>query len=206
MYERYQARLTTFNAVDFDDLIRLPVQILEANEDIVMGWRERIGYLLVDECQDTNDAQYRLLKMLAGPRGNFTCVGDDDQSIYAWRGANPENLQQMARDYPALKIIKLEQNYRCSNRVLRAANALIAHNPHEHLKTLWSDQADGERIRVWECRDSEHEAEKGCCGDFRSLAPPSRCRGAISAFCSVEIFQSRPLEKKRCSCCACRIT
>lgn len=87
MYERYQARLTTFNAVDFDDLIRLPVQILEANEDIVMGWRERIGYLLVDECQDTNDAQYRLLKMLAGPRGNFTCVGDDDQ--VSTRGAAP---------------------------------------------------------------------------------------------------------------------
>ena len=131
LYERYQARLTTFNAVDFDDLIRLPVQILESNPEIVQAWRERIGYLLVDECQDTNDAQYRLLKMLAGERGNFTCVGDDDQSIYAWRGANPDNLLQMGVDYPKLEIIKLEQNYRCSNRVLRAANALIAHNPHE---------------------------------------------------------------------------
>ncbi|PPU08375.1 UvrD-helicase domain-containing protein [Xanthomonas arboricola] len=194
LYERYQARLTTFNAVDFDDLIRLPVQILEANEEIVMGWRERIGYLLVDECQDTNDAQYRLLKMLAGPRGNFTCVGDDDQSIYAWRGANPENLQQMGRDYPALQIIKLEQNYRCSNRVLRAANALIAHNPHEHLKTLWSDQADGERIRVWECRDSEHEAEK-VAAEISFLGTAKQV--PWSDFCILfrGNFQSRPLEK-----------
>jgi len=160
LYARYQARLTTFNAVDFDDLIRLPVQILEGHEEIALGWRERIGYLLVDECQDSNDAQYRLLKALTGPRGNFTCVGDDDQSIYAWRGANPENLSQMAKDYPKLQIVKLEQNYRCSNRVLRAANALIAHNPHEHLKKLWSDQPDGDKIRVWECRDNEHEAER----------------------------------------------
>ncbi len=160
LYARYQSRLQSFNAVDFDDLIRLPVQILEADADITAAWRERIGYLLVDECQDTNDAQYRLLKSLAGPRGRFTCVGDDDQSIYAWRGANPDNLMQMGRDYPALEIIKLEQNYRCSNRVLRAANTLIANNPHEHLKKLWSDQPDGERIRVWECRDNEHEAEK----------------------------------------------
>ncbi|MCR6687655.1 UvrD-helicase domain-containing protein [Pseudoxanthomonas sp.] len=160
LYARYQARLASFNAVDFDDLIRLPVQILEESAEVVAAWRERIGYLLVDECQDTNDAQYRLLKAIAGPKGNFTCVGDDDQSIYAWRGANPENLQQMERDYPALQVVKLEQNYRCSNRVLRAANALIARNPHQHLKTLWSEQADGERIRVWECRDNEHEAEK----------------------------------------------
>ena len=160
LYARYQQRLSAFNAVDFDDLIRLPVQLLESDADSVAAWRERIGYLLVDESQDTNDAQYRLLKALAGDKGNFTCVGDDDQSIYAWRGANPENLLALGRDYPALKIVKLEQNYRCSNRVLRAANALIAHNPHEHPKTLWSDQADGERIRVWECKDAAHEAEK----------------------------------------------
>lgn len=194
LYARYQARLSTFNAVDFDDLIRLPVQVLEENEDIVMAWRERIGYLLVDESQDTNDAQYRLLKMLAGPRGNFTCVGDDDQSIYAWRGANPENLMQMGRDYPALQIIKLEQNYRCSNRVLRAANALIAHNPHEHLKTLWSDQADGERIRVWECRDSEHEAEK-VAAEIAYLGNAKQV--PWSDFCILfrGNFQSRPLEK-----------
>ncbi|MCL7714785.1 UvrD-helicase domain-containing protein [Stenotrophomonas mori] len=194
VYALYQARLTAFNAVDFDDLIRLPVQVLEENPDTAAAWRERIGYLLVDECQDTNDAQYRLLRQLAGDRGNFTCVGDDDQSIYAWRGANPENLQQMGRDYPALEIIKLEQNYRCSNRVLRAANALIAHNPHEHLKTLWSDQADGERIRVWECRNSEHEAEK-VAAEIQFVA--TRHGIPWSDFCILfrGNFQSRPLEK-----------
>jgi ATP-dependent DNA helicase Rep len=160
LYAKYQARLSAFNAVDFDDLIRLPVELLERDAECVAAWRERIGYLLVDECQDTNDAQYRLLKALTGPEGHFTCVGDDDQSIYAWRGANPENLTQLAQDYPALRVVKLEQNYRCSNRVLRAANALIAHNPHEHPKTLWSANADGQRIRVWECNDAAHEAEK----------------------------------------------
>ena len=194
VYALYQARLTAFNAVDFDDLIRLPVQVLEENPDIAAAWRERIGYLLVDECQDTNDAQYRLLKQLAGAAGNFTCVGDDDQSIYAWRGANPENLQNMAVEYPSLQIIKLEQNYRCSNRVLRAANALIAHNPHEHLKTLWSDQADGERIRVWECRNSEHEAEK-VAAEIQFIATSRRV--PWSDFCILfrGNFQSRPLEK-----------
>ena len=194
LYARYQARLSTFNAVDFDDLIRLPVQLLESDDECVAAWRERIGYLLVDECQDTNDAQYRLLKAIAGPKGDFTCVGDDDQSIYAWRGANPDNLLALGSDYPALKIVKLEQNYRCSNRVLRAANALIAHNPHEHPKTLWSDQADGERIRVWECRDNAHEAEK-VADQIHFL---NQSRGAPwSDFCILfrGNHQSRALEK-----------
>ncbi|HHW4678481.1 MAG TPA: DNA helicase Rep [Xylella sp.] len=194
LYARYQERLIAFNAVDFDDLIRLPVQILETSDQVVMAWRERIGYLLVDECQDTNDAQYQLLKMLASPRGNFTCVGDDDQSIYAWRGANSENLLQMEKDYPQLKVIKLEQNYRCPNRVLRAANALIAHNPHVHLKGLWSDQKDGERIRVWECRDSEHEAEK-IAAEISYFGSSKQV--PWSDFCILfrGNFQSRPLEK-----------
>lgn len=194
MYQRYQARLSTFNAVDFDDLIRLPVHMLESDEGLRMAWRERIGYLLVDECQDTNDAQYRLLKALAGDKGLFTCVGDDDQSIYAWRGANPDNLLNLGKDYPALQIIKLEQNYRCSNRVLRTANALIAHNPHEHPKTLWSDQADGERIRVWECRDGAHEAEK-VAAEIHFLAAAKQA--PWSDFCILfrGNHQSRALEK-----------
>jgi ATP-dependent DNA helicase Rep len=194
MYQRYQARLSTFNAVDFDDLIRLPVQMLEGDETLRLAWRERIGYLLVDECQDTNDAQYRLLMALAGEKGLFTCVGDDDQSIYAWRGANPENLLQLGKDYPQLEIIKLEQNYRCSNRVLRTANALIAHNPHEHPKTLWSDQADGERIRVWECRDGAHEAEK-VAAEIHFLAAAKQA--PWSDFCILfrGNHQSRALEK-----------
>ncbi|MBW3549840.1 MAG: UvrD-helicase domain-containing protein [Proteobacteria bacterium] len=194
LYARYQARLSTFNAVDFDDLIRLPVQLLETDPDLALAWRERIGYLLVDECQDTNDAQYRLLKALAGPGGRFTCVGDDDQSIYAWRGANPDNLLELGRDYPALRIVKLEQNYRCSNRVLRAANALIANNPHEHPKTLWSEQADGERIRIWECRDSAHEAEK-VAAEIHFLGTAKQV--PWSDFCILfrGNFQSRALEK-----------
>jgi ATP-dependent DNA helicase Rep len=194
LYARYQARLSAFNAVDFDDLIRLPVQLLESDADCALAWRERIGYLLVDECQDTNDAQYRMLKALAGPAGNFTCVGDDDQSIYAWRGANPENLSQLAIDYPDLRIVKLEQNYRCSNRVLRAANALIANNPHEHPKTLWSAEADGERIRVWECRDAAHEAER-VAGEIQFLHTAREA--AWNEFCILfrGNHQSRALEK-----------
>jgi ATP-dependent DNA helicase Rep len=160
LYEKYQARLAAFNAVDFDDLIRLPVLMLEADEDFAAAWRERIRYLLVDECQDTNGAQYRLLKQLAGPRGAFTCVGDDDQSIYAWRGAQPENLELLGSDYPNLKVVKLEQNYRCASRILRLANTLIANNPHANPKTLWSDQREGEKIKVWRCENNEHEADR----------------------------------------------
>ena len=199
LYARYQQRLAAFNAVDFDDLIRLPVQLLETDADAVAGWRERIGYLLVDECQDTNDAQYRLLKAIAGDAGQFTCVGDDDQSIYAWRGANPDNLLALGNDYPALRIVKPEQNYRCSNRVLRAANALIAHNPHEHPKTLWSDAADGERIRVWECRDAAHEADK-VAGEIQFVAQKHTPPNGVppwSEFCILfrGNHQSRALEK-----------
>jgi ATP-dependent DNA helicase Rep len=160
VYARYQKRLAAFNAVDFDDLIRLPLLLLESDDEVRAGWQERIRYLLVDEYQDTNLAQYRLLKLLAGERGAFTCVGDDDQSIYAWRGANPGNLDELARDWPALKVIKLEQNYRCSGRILRAANALIAHNPHVYEKRLWSEHREGAPIRVIACRDDEHEAER----------------------------------------------
>ncbi len=160
LYINYQKRLAAFNAVDFDDLIRLPLALLESDDETRSAWQERIRYLLVDEYQDTNDAQYRLLKQLAGARGALTTVGDDDQSIYAWRGANPGNLDELARDYPALKVIKLEQNYRCSRRILRAANALIRHNPHVYEKKLWSEHGEGAPLRVLVCRDDEHEAER----------------------------------------------
>ena len=160
IYGQYQKRLAAFNAVDFDDLIRLPVQLLEQHESLREAWRERLRYLLVDEYQDTNTAQYSLLKLLAGPRGAFTCVGDDDQSIYAWRGADTANIERLGQDYPELRIIKLEQNYRCARRILRAANTLIANNPHLHPKKLWSDHAEGEPIRVFECADAESEAER----------------------------------------------
>ncbi|HEX6613582.1 MAG TPA: UvrD-helicase domain-containing protein, partial [Rhodanobacteraceae bacterium] len=160
VYAAYHQRLAAFNAVDFDDLIRLPLAVLERDAEAREAWRERIRYLLVDECQDTNAAQYALLKLLAGDRGAFTCVGDDDQSIYAWRGADPGNLDKLSHDYPALRVVKLEQNYRCGQRILRAANALIAHNPHAHVKKLWSAHDEGAPIRVLECRDGEHEAER----------------------------------------------
>jgi len=160
LYAAYQRRLAAFNAVDFDDLIRLPVRLLEDNEAVAVAWRDRIRYLLIDEYQDSNRAQYRMLKALTGPRGAFTAVGDDDQSIYAWRGAAPENLDELGRDYPALKVIKLEQNYRCTGRILRAANALIAHNPHKVTKTLWSEHPEGAPIRVLSCADVDAEGAR----------------------------------------------
>ncbi|MCG6116801.1 MAG: UvrD-helicase domain-containing protein [Aquimonas sp.] len=194
IYAEYQRRLGAFNALDFDDLIRLPVALLAGSEDLQRAWRERLRYLLVDEYQDSNPAQYAMVKLLAGPRGMFTCVGDDDQSIYAWRGANPENLNQLSVDYPNLRLIKLEQNYRCAKRILRAANALIANNPHEHLKALWSEHREGEPIRVFECRDDEHEAER-VASEIAHLAEKHRAPWSDFAVLFRGNFQSRPLEK-----------
>ncbi|ANB16077.1 UvrD-helicase domain-containing protein [Dokdonella koreensis] len=194
IYALYQKRLAAFNAVDFDDLVRLPLAILEEDAEARTIWRERIRYLLVDEYQDTNSGQYRLIKALAGERGAFTAVGDDDQSIYAWRGANPENLDELARDYPRLKVIKLEQNYRCARRILRAANALIANNAHLFEKRLWSEAAEGPAIRVVECRDDEHEAER-VAGEIAFLAEKHKARWNEFAVLYRGNFQSRALEK-----------
>jgi ATP-dependent DNA helicase Rep len=194
LYAEYQQRLSAFNAVDFDDLIRLPVAVLDADADARAAWQERIRHLLVDECQDTNGAQYRLLKLLAGERGMFTAVGDDDQAIYTWRGANPENLAGLSRDYPKLKVVKLEQNYRCARRVLRAANALIANNAHVFEKKLWSDQAEGAPIRVLECRDDDHEAECAAAA-IAHLAEKHKARWNEFAVLYRGNHQSRPLEK-----------
>jgi ATP-dependent DNA helicase Rep len=194
IYDMYQQRLAAFNAVDFDDLIRLPLLILEADEECREVWRERLRYLLVDEYQDTNDAQYRLLKVLTGERGGITCVGDDDQSIYAWRGANPENIDQLGRDWPNLRVIKLEQNYRCGKRILRTANHLIANNPHLHVKKLWSDHPEGAPIRVLECKEAEHEAER-VAAIAASLAERHKARWHDIAILYRGNFQARPLEK-----------
>jgi ATP-dependent DNA helicase Rep len=194
LYTNYQRRLRAFNAVDFDDLIRLPLALLEGDDATRSAWQERIRYLLVDEYQDTNDAQYRWLKQLAGARGAFTAVGDDDQSIYAWRGANPGNLDGLAVDYPKLKVVKLEQNYRCPKRILRGANALIRHNPHKYEKNLWSEQPDGAPIRVLVCRDGEHEAER-VAAEIGHLAEKFRARWNEFAILYRGNFQSRPLEK-----------
>ena len=159
VYEQYERTLKAYQAVDFDDLIRLPVTLFENHEDVLHGWRNRVWHLLVDEYQDTNRCQYRLMKLLAGPRASFTAVGDDDQSIYAWRGADSENLRLLKDEYPNLKVVKLEQNYRSTTRILKAANAVIAHNPKVFDKKLWSDKGHGDPIQVTACRDGDHEAE-----------------------------------------------
>jgi ATP-dependent DNA helicase Rep len=160
LYLDYERSLRAYNAVDFDDLINVPVRLLRERTDIRENWQQRIRHLLVDEYQDTNGAQYELVRLLVGPRGAFTVVGDDDQSIYAWRGARPENLARLREDYPTLKIVTLEQNYRSSARILKLANGLIAHNPHLFEKRLWCELGAGEPARLLTCRDETHEAER----------------------------------------------
>ena len=159
LYAQYQRHLKAYNAVDFDDLILLPARLFRDRPDILDAWQNRIRYLLVDEYQDTNASQYHLVRALVGVRGALTVVGDDDQSIYAWRGAAPENLALLQQDFPNLKVIKLEQNYRSAGRILKAANQLISNNPHVFEKKLWSELGYGDPIRVIETRNDEHEAE-----------------------------------------------
>ena len=158
-FASYAATLKAYQAVDFDDLISLPVELFARHPEVLDKWQNRLRYLLVDEYQDTNACQYSLLKQLAGPRAAFTAVGDDDQAIYGWRGADIENLRGLPRDYPNLKLIKLEQNYRSTVRILKAANTLIAHNEKLFDKKLWSDLGQGDPISVTVCKDSEKEAE-----------------------------------------------
>jgi len=156
-YAQYDEALQAFNAVDFDDLIMRPVLLLRADDAIRKHWSNEIRYLLVDEYQDTNISQYELVRLLIAGSGNLTVVGDDDQSIYAWRGARPENLAALRTDFPRLKLIKLEQNYRSVGAVLNAANHLIAHNPHIFEKRLWSERGYGEKIRVNAAQDEHDE-------------------------------------------------
>ncbi|MCP5270614.1 MAG: UvrD-helicase domain-containing protein [Burkholderiaceae bacterium] len=157
---RYQERLSAFQAVDFDDLIGLPLALLQRDGETRAKWRARLKHVLVDEVQDTNAVQYELLKALVGEQGVFTAVGDDDQSIYGWRGATIENLKRLPQDYPALTVIPLEQNYRSTGHILRAANAVIAQNPKLFEKKLWSEFGDGEPVRLIEADGEEHEAER----------------------------------------------
>ncbi|MEW6678177.1 MAG: UvrD-helicase domain-containing protein [Pseudomonadota bacterium] len=158
-YQAYQDTLRAYQAMDFDDLIRLPVELFHQHPDALSTWQGRLRYLLVDEYQDTNGAQYELMKLLAGPMGRFTAVGDDDQAIYAWRGADVENLRRLGQDWPRLKIIPLTQNYRSSQRILKAANSVIRNNPRLHEKNLWSELGLGDHIEIVQCRDDRHEAE-----------------------------------------------
>ena len=159
VYEGYQRHLRAYNAVDFDDLIALPTRLLQENQAIREKWQDRVHYMLVDEYQDTNTAQYLMVKLLVGSNGRLTAVGDDDQSIYAWRGARPENMLELTKDYPNLKVIKLEQNYRSMARILNAANSVIGNNPHVFEKKLWSQHGLGEMIRIVTCPTDRDEAE-----------------------------------------------
>ena len=157
---RYEERLTAYQSVDFDDLIGLPLKLLQEHESVREKWQAALGHVLVDEYQDTNATQYEVLKLLVGPRGRFTAVGDDDQSIYGWRGATLDNLKKLPLDYPSLKVVKLEQNYRSTSAILRAANQVIALNPKLYPKTLFSELGEGEPVRVVDCDGEEHEAER----------------------------------------------
>ena len=159
-YRHYQNHLRAYNALDFDDLILLPTLLLKTNEQVRLKWQSKIRYLLVDEYQDTNTSQYELVKMLVGERARFTVVGDDDQSIYSWRGARPQNLHLLQEDFPKLNVIKLQQNYRSSGRILHCANILIQNNPHLFDKTLFSEMGYGEPLRVLSAKNEEHEAER----------------------------------------------
>jgi len=157
---RYEERLTAYQSVDFDDLISLPLKLLTEHLDVRERWQKKMGHVLVDEYQDTNATQYELLKLLVGERARFTAVGDDDQSIYGWRGATLDNLKRLPQDFPALKVIKLEQNYRSTSAILRAANNVIGPNPKLFPKTLWSDLGEGEPVRVVDADNEDHEAER----------------------------------------------
>ncbi len=158
IYHRYQDRLLANQAMDFDDLLRLTVQLLEGDAEVREHYQQRFQHILVDEYQDTNHAQYRLVRVLGEPQRNVMVVGDDDQGIYSWRGADVSNILDFERDYPDATVVALEQNYRSTGTILRAANAVVSKNRHRHEKALWTDQGDGDPIEIIECRDEREEA------------------------------------------------
>ena len=159
LYHSYQASLRAYQAVDFDDLIMVPCQLLANKPEIREKWQNRVRYLLIDEYQDTNACQYELVRHLTGIRSMFTAVGDDDQAIYGWRGATMQNLARLQDDYPALKLVKLEQNYRSTQTILAAANNLITRNPKLFPKKLWSELGTGEAISVSRMDDELAQAQ-----------------------------------------------
>ena len=177
---KYQERLAAYQSVDFDDLIGLPLKLLREHDDVRQRWQQRLGHVLIDEYQDTNASQYELLKLLVGQAARFTAVGDDDQSIYGWRGATLENLKKLPQDFPQLQVIKLEQNYRSTSAILRAANAVIGPNPKLFPKTLWSELGEGEPVRVIACDHEEHEAERAV-ARIQSIRAGSSAAGGSGA-------------------------
>ncbi|MGE4376993.1 MAG: ATP-dependent helicase [Burkholderiaceae bacterium] len=193
---RYEERLAAYQSVDFDDLIGLPLKLLRDYPDVRDKWQTQLGYVLVDEYQDTNATQYELLKLLVGARGHFTAVGDDDQSIYGWRGATLDNLKRLPQDFPQLKVIKLEQNYRSTSAILRAANNVIGPNPKLFPKTLFSELGEGEPVRVIDADNEEHEAERAV-ARIQSLRAASNPPPAWRDFAILyrANHQAKPFEK-----------
>ena len=195
LYERYQRALRAYNAVDFDDLIMIPVCLFREQPEVLAKWQQRIRYMLVDEYQDTNLAQYELVRILVKEKQALTVVGDDDQSIYAWRGARPENLMQLQEDFPALKVIKLEQNYRSTGRILAAANQLIDNNPHLIQKALWSELGPGDPLRFIISDNEEREAER-VVNEIIDMRLKRRCKYSDFAILYRGNYQSRLMELK----------
>ena len=177
---RYEERLAAYQSVDFDDLISLPLKLLRDFPEVRAKWQNLLGHVLVDEYQDTNATQYDLLKLLVGERGHFTAVGDDDPSISGWRGATLDNLKKLPVDFPRLQVVKLEQNYRSTSAILRAANNVIGPNPKLFPKTLFSELGEGEPVRVVDADSEEHEADRAVAriqGLRAAANPPPEWRG-----------------------------
>ena len=197
----YEQRLSAFQAVDFDDLIGLPLKLLQRDDEARDKWQQQFQHILVDEYQDTNAVQYELLKTLVEHpderlSGHFTAVGDDDQSIYGWRGATIDNLKRLPQDFPQLKLIALEQNYRSTGHILRAANHVIAANPKLFEKKLWSALGDGEPVRVVECDGEEHEAERAVSRIQALRAADATCKFSDFAILYRANHQARVFEQK----------
>src|SRR5512142_830557 len=191
-YERYEAALGRAGAVDFGDLLMRPVKLLEEDEGLHRRWAERFEHVLVDEFQDTNPVQYRLLRLLSGARGNVCVVGDDDQAIYRWRGANVENILGFDRDFPGTRVVKLEQNYRSTRNVLDAAHAVIAKATRRREKRLWTEAEAGEPLALVVGQDEHDEAER-----VTRLVQAERARGTPGEEIAILYrtnAQSRPLE------------
>ncbi len=158
VYDAYQRRLKSMNLVDFDDLLGLPVKLWTMDQRILEEYRDRYRYLLIDEYQDTNRIQAEMIRLLSGTRKNICAVGDDDQCIYGWRGAEVNNILEFEKGYPGARIFKLEQNYRSTNNILAAANAVITNNSRRHTKTLWSEGTSGDQIKLFEVATETVEA------------------------------------------------
>ncbi len=191
-YALYQRRLHSSNAVDFDDLLMLTVEVLERFPEALTRWQKAFRYVLVDEYQDTNHAQYRLLQLLAGQHRNVFAVGDPDQSIYAFRGADIRNILEFERDFGGGRLIALEQNYRSTNSILRAANSLITHNRERKPKNLWSELGEGDPVRVVEVED-EHAEARFVAAEVASLIEEGYAGSELAVFYRTNA-QSRVLE------------